>query len=217
MKPVSKVSKNGSRSAILKLGRTKSHGAYSAAPKVVLGNILVAIDFSERSLRALHYATALARQFRAALLLLHVVDPTPALNTAVGLVPALLADIRPLQQEAAKRISQWRNTVAFPGRVQTSIRTGEPHREIVAAALENNNDLIVLGTHGRNGLAHLLTGSTAELVVRNAACPVLVVRDGEHDFVTPPERKAPSHSKRPAVRDEDGPSAVHRSRDVVGR
>ena len=62
------------------------------------------------------------------------------------------------------------------------VREGEPHSEIVAAAEELATDLIVLSTHGRTGIAHVFLGSTAEKVVRHAGCPVLIVREREHEF-----------------------------------
>jgi nucleotide-binding universal stress UspA family protein len=64
-------------------------------------------------------------------------------------------------------------------------RHGRPHEEIVGVAREMDVDLIVMGTHGRSGLSHILLGSTAERVVRNAPCPVLTVRHPEHEFVMP--------------------------------
>jgi nucleotide-binding universal stress UspA family protein len=65
------------------------------------------------------------------------------------------------------------------------VRQGPPFLEIVRYAQEANIDLIVLGTHGRGGLAHMLLGSVAEKVVRKAPCPVLTVRHPEHEFVAP--------------------------------
>ncbi len=65
------------------------------------------------------------------------------------------------------------------------VRQGPPFLEIVRYAQEANIDLIVLGTHGRGGLAHMLLGSVAEKVVREAPCPVLTVRHPEHEFVAP--------------------------------
>src|SRR5690606_25816419 len=65
------------------------------------------------------------------------------------------------------------------------LRQGSPFFEILAAAKEESADLIVIGTHGRGAIAHILMGSVAERVVRKASCPVLVVREGEHEFVHP--------------------------------
>ncbi len=79
-------------------------------------------------------------------------------------------------------------------RSQVQVRDGVPWQEIVAAARETNTDLIILATHGRTGLKHVLLGSVAERVVRHAPCPVLVVRDQERDFM-PTLPKAASLSK----------------------
>ena len=68
-------------------------------------------------------------------------------------------------------------------RGQALVRLGQPHREITEAAKELHVDLIVLATHGYTGLKHAFLGSTAERVVRHAPCPVLTVREREHDFV----------------------------------
>ena len=65
----------------------------------------------------------------------------------------------------------------------TTVRVGRPFHEIVEAAREGNADLIILATHGHTGLKHMLLGSTAENVVRHASCPVLIVREQEHEFV----------------------------------
>jgi universal stress protein A len=62
---------------------------------------------------------------------------------------------------------------------------GSPAREIIRAAAAENVDLVIVGTHGRGAIVHLLLGSVAERVVRTAPCPVLTVRSGEHEFVTP--------------------------------
>jgi nucleotide-binding universal stress UspA family protein len=69
--------------------------------------------------------------------------------------------------------------------VVRELRKGSPFLEIVRYAKDKNIDLIVLGTHGRSGLSHVLLGSVAERVVRKAPCPVLTVRHPEHEFVMP--------------------------------
>ena len=65
------------------------------------------------------------------------------------------------------------------------MRIGKPDTEIMRYAAERDIDLIVMGTHGRTGLAHALMGSVAERVVRRAPCPVLTVRQSEHEFILP--------------------------------
>jgi nucleotide-binding universal stress UspA family protein len=85
--------------------------------------------------------------------------------------------------EGRKELEIVRLTIGDAARSTTLLRTGQPHTEIVEAARELGADLIVLSTHGHTGLTHALLGSTAEKVVRHAPCPVLVVREKEHEFV----------------------------------
>jgi nucleotide-binding universal stress UspA family protein len=69
--------------------------------------------------------------------------------------------------------------------VVSDVALGRPFMEIIRYAKDNQMDLIVLGTHGRSGLRHVLLGSVAERVVRKAPCPVLTIRHPEHEFVMP--------------------------------
>jgi nucleotide-binding universal stress UspA family protein len=152
-------------------------------PELALKRILLPVDFSDSSRKAMQYAVSFARQFNAEVLLLHVVEtaaPVPPQNMALESL-ALTATVR---EEAARHLSEWRGEIVSHVSVKAVVRDGpKAYHEIVSAASENNVDLIVLGTHGRTGLAHLFLGSTAERVVRHAPCPVLVVREHEHDFV----------------------------------
>jgi len=151
-----------------------------------LRKILVPVDFSECSRKALHYATALAKQCQAEILLLHVLEmppiPVQAFETAFLEAPA--------EESVEKELSEWQAQVGSTAPVKTLVCSGSASPEIVRTADENNMDLIVIGSHGRTGLARLLLGSTAERVVRHAPCPVLVVREREHDFVAPSEATA---------------------------
>jgi nucleotide-binding universal stress UspA family protein len=145
-----------------------------------LGGILVPVDFSESSRKALHYALAFARQFQAAVTVLHVVplilpDPRFAL-AAPGVQEKIFRDGQ--EQLAAEIQGHGEHWAAL----KPLVRQGVAFNEIVNAARELGSDLIVLATHGRTGLKHILLGSTAERVVRYAPCPVLVVREREHDF-----------------------------------
>ena len=142
-----------------------------------LKKIFVPVDFSECSKKALQYALPLARQFDAELTLLHVVQPYPA-------VPEMYPVNVESGRDAEKDLKALRRMTCDAIPSQTLLRVGAPHLEIIQAAKEIGADLIVLSTHGHTGLAHVFLGSTAERVVRHAACPVLVVREREHDFVT---------------------------------
>jgi nucleotide-binding universal stress UspA family protein len=141
--------------------------------------VLVPVDFSAESLRALAYAHDLVRRLRAELLILHVVDQTYLAGT-----PELYL----ANPEFAKLLDeQWRSCNAQLQRVaadlkreglrvRSLINRGVPAQVIVNTAKRTGTDLIIMATHGRTGLAHALIGSVAEKVVRAAGCPVLTVR-----------------------------------------
>lgn len=145
---------------------------------LTLTRILCPTDFSDISITAEACATALARHYEAGLHLLHVDPPTPAM-APYGEIPV---DIRLFeeQREAAQRdLAAARERARTAGvAADASVRGGLPAREILAAASELHADLIVLGSHGRGGVEHLLLGSVAEKVMRKAQCPVMVVPAG---------------------------------------
>jgi nucleotide-binding universal stress UspA family protein len=153
-----------------------------------LKKILVATDFGEAAEAAFLYGRELARNFGATLDVLHVADNLFAHAVGaegfVAAYPAIQADI----EEAARQ--QLEQLVCDEDRAvlkaKTIIRVSPtPAMAIVDYAREANIDLIVIGTHGRGAMAHLLMGSVAERVVRTAPCPVLTVRHPEHEFVVP--------------------------------
>jgi nucleotide-binding universal stress UspA family protein len=141
--------------------------------------ILVPTDFSEPSDAALAYARVLAGRFGASLHVLHVFE-SPFVAGSVS--PEVFVDDSPAVQaalfEEAKNRLQHRVTAADREQfgATTEIVSGRSARTIVDYAIGRNMDLIVMGTHGRSGVAHLLMGSVAEKVVRTAACPVMTVR-----------------------------------------
>jgi universal stress protein A len=166
---------------------------------ITITNILVATDFQPASDNALRYGRALAGRFGARLHVLHVTtDVYLAAASAYGYpgVPvALQQDIEAAarkQTEALLTDEERRNQQA----VATTVTAGSPAAAIVDYAARHNIDLLVLGTHGRGALSHLLMGSVAERVVRMAPCPVLTVRHPEHEFVVPDTAPA-----RPAAPD----------------
>jgi len=168
--------------------------------------LMVPIDFSETSRRALHYAIALAAPFKAEIILVHVVEPVMPPPPDFTFTPTVEFALR-LQEEAVRVVHEWRNEAAPAASVKEVVRTGSPYHEIVEAADEHHADLIILGTHGRTGLAHLLLGSTAELVVRHADCPVLVVRERKQAPASIPSQKSPS-PKSKAKRNEQKEAAA---------
>jgi nucleotide-binding universal stress UspA family protein len=156
---------------------------------IALKNVLVATDFSEPSEAALAYGRELARSFGAALSIVHVVDDTMA--RAYGIDGGVLLTDPQLQREfEASALEQVNALIGDEDRTQLRA-TGQvltstaPALAIVTYAREANIDLIVMGTHGRGGVAHLLMGSVSERVVQTAPCPVLTVRHPEHEFVVP--------------------------------
>lgn len=137
--------------------------------------IVVPTDFSIASAPAMEYARMLAERFGAALHLLHVVED-PYVAAAWSEAYATIPDPRErLQKEAAQRLNSM--IASFPNLTATTeVVVGTPAQTIVEIARARSADLIVMGTHGRSGFAHLLLGSVAERVVRLASCPVLTVR-----------------------------------------
>jgi nucleotide-binding universal stress UspA family protein len=139
--------------------------------------ILCPVDFSECSSAALEEAASLAKVIGAELTLLHAYQ-NPAyvlpMQGYVGFSGDFLTKLREqLDGEIAKQAVPLRDQGIA---VKTELIEGVPYKAIVDHAKENRSDLIVMGTHGRTGLAHALTGSVAERVVRLAHCPVLVTR-----------------------------------------
>ena len=149
-----------------------------------LKSSLVPTDFSSSARKALHYALSFAEQFGATIILLHVVEPA-VYPTELGYIPIEIDALhKTMNVSARERLAKLATEqVPPPFRVSTLVRVGTPYNEIATAAKELGVDLIVIATHGYTGLKHVLLGSTAERVVRHAPCPVLTVREREHDFV----------------------------------
>ncbi len=179
-------------------GNLRLPGREPDAPELLrLGKILVPIDFSDCSKKALRYALALARQFQAELLCLHVID-IPYGTSEAGLVVEMQRYRSKLQGEGKRSLAELVRAEAGDISAKPLMRSGTAHQEITRAAGELNADLIVISTHGRTGLGRFLLGSTTERVVRHAPCPVLVVREHEHDFIATPEQAASSPTVRKA-------------------
>lgn len=144
---------------------------------MTISRILVPTDFSDGAAAALEYAMGLAQTFAASVHLLHVVDdPLAAGVWSSGLYAAEIAGLQAtLVRDAEEHLL--RTVPPTTVGVTREVRTGSPPRQIVDVARERGIDLIVMGTHGRTGLAHIVMGSVAERVVRLAACPVLTLRE----------------------------------------
>jgi universal stress protein A len=139
--------------------------------------ILVPLDFSEQSTHALAYAKMLATVCGASLELLHVV-PNPYVSDGSGLYTSLPQSfLDNFEREAQARLEEALTPAERTSfSVQHTVKTGDPRIEIVEHAGLAPVDLIVMGTHGRTGVSHLLLGSVAEQVVRTAPCAVVTVR-----------------------------------------
>jgi len=140
--------------------------------------ILVPTDFSDTSDAALTYARTLADSLGASLHLVHVFDDPYGNALVAEMSPSVYDSMRATELSQARRRLLRRLPPAdrkqFHG--STAIVTGSPAQAIVDYATDRGMDLIVIGTHGRSGFAHLILGSVAEQVVRTATCPVLTVR-----------------------------------------
>jgi nucleotide-binding universal stress UspA family protein len=142
-----------------------------------LKRILVAVDFHVPSRAALALAHDLAKPLGASIDVLHVVDlPGEHGLASEGYVPVPDDYRLAVQRQITDRLKEWLATTAAPAGVSQHVIEGKPAVEIVRYASEHRIDLIVMGTHGRGGVSHLLTGSVAENVVRTAHCPVVTVR-----------------------------------------
>lgn len=148
--------------------------------------ILFPTDFSQGARAAMDHAVSLARDYEAKLVLLYVIQD---ISIAEWYIPSSLsvADlVEDMQKSAWKEMDRWAAEVSGQARdVEKMVVRGVPFVEIVRTAKEKNADLIVIGTHGRTGIDHMLFGSTAEKVVRKAPCPVLTVRVAGREFKMP--------------------------------
>ncbi len=142
----------------------------------IIKNILVPIDFSDFSTAVVEHASTLALLCGAKIHLLHVIKPPSPFGFRNGNVdtPAVIQDLESHVQEEMRKFVYWKmqnNT-----NLEQVIRHGEPYQEIIRYASEGDMDLIVIATHGRAGMAHMLMGSVAERVVRLSPIPVLAVK-----------------------------------------
>ncbi len=143
--------------------------------------ILFPTDFSEGARHALPYAVDLAKQYDARLFIVHVVYDV--VSTSGWYVPHIPLDELFEDMSASALKEMERGCLDIVGgykNVEHMVVRGLPKDEIIRFAVENQIDLIVIGTHGRSGIDRILFGSTAERVVRKAPCPVLSVRLPEH-------------------------------------
>jgi nucleotide-binding universal stress UspA family protein len=148
---------------------------------ITLKRILVPTDFSDTSVVATKYALALAEAMGSQLHVLHVLDnPLAYAWGAEAFIEPPADYYQRLEQQARERMDRLLTEAErrkFDAKLE--LRTGSPFAEIITCAEERAVDLLVMGTHGRGAVAHMLLGSVAERVGRKAPCPVLTVRGPE--------------------------------------
>jgi nucleotide-binding universal stress UspA family protein len=148
--------------------------------------ILFPTDFSNGARAAMDHAVSLARDYKAKLILLYVIQD---ISIAEWYIPSSLSVtdlVEDMQRSAGKEMDKWAAEVSAKVKeVEKLVVRGVPFVEIIKTAKEMDADLIVIGTHGRTGIDHMLFGSTAEKVVRKAPCPVLTVRIAGKEFKMP--------------------------------
>jgi nucleotide-binding universal stress UspA family protein len=154
---------------------------------LTLKTVLVPTDFSDASESALRYGKAMAEKFGASLHVVHVMEDLLAHAWAAEVYVSSMPQLRDeIEKESRLRLGALLTDgerKAF--RAETALLAGNPFLEIIRYAKTHGVDLIVMGTHGRGPIAHMLLGSVAEKVVRKSPCPVLTVREAQHEFVMP--------------------------------
>ncbi|GAA4805742.1 hypothetical protein GCM10023231_38630 [Olivibacter ginsenosidimutans] len=150
--------------------------------------ILIAVEDSKYSEKAVRYGYHLAQAFDAQVALVHVIDPPTnssygAVDPIMGVNPMYIPEINEVQEEASTTLldrlaALWSGATTH---ITKMSRMGQPRKEIITAANEWQADLIVLGTHGRTGFDHFISGSVSEGVARHAICPVIIVPYKDED------------------------------------
>ncbi len=165
----------------------KTAARRSTPAGLTLRSILVPVDFSAESKKALRYATSLAEQYGAKITLINIVERTGFPDFAA--YPLAMENDKVMKAARTQIELVCKQQALNPKLVEkTLVRQGVPFHEITEAARTLKVDLIIITTHGYTGWKHALIGSTAERVVRHAPCPVMSVREVERDFVPPRAR-----------------------------
>lgn len=155
---------------------------------IAMKNILVATDFGEAADNALVYGRELAQRFDATLHVLHVAENVYISAFGAETYASFAPDLqRDLEETAHRRLAEAivDSDGSGPTILPVVMTSSSPAFAIIDYAREHNIDLIIMGTHGRGALGHLLMGSVAERVVRLAPCPVLTIRQPQREFVRP--------------------------------
>ena len=145
-----------------------------------INRILIAVEDSPYSDQAIHYGMLLAKKMGSKIALVHADDipvNTPYIaDPMLSETPLMVPEIMEIQEQASKNLfKRIRDMYGDDIQIKNYIRVGRPQDEILAVAEEYKADLIILGTHGRTGLDHFISGSVSESVARRATCPVLII------------------------------------------
>ncbi|MCF7886136.1 MAG: universal stress protein [Candidatus Marinimicrobia bacterium] len=143
-----------------------------------VNKILCPLDFSEHSMEALDNAIELAQNLSSKIILVNVISPIPVVPTPSHPGEFNIASYREMLKESSENNldSIVKNNLPEDLEYEKIIRTGDPAQEIDKVAKELDVDLLVISTHGRSGLGHLLFGSVAEKIIRHTSCPVLTIK-----------------------------------------
>ncbi len=151
---------------------------------IKLKKILCPIDHSDCSKEALKYAVSFALRDEAILYLLHVID-IRTFDENLDTITKQMPDDKSIQQLREKLLECVPEEIRSDMNIEAIVVQGIPFVEIITTAKQNSVDMLVIGSHGRTGLAHMMLGSVSEKVVRKAPCPVLTVRQPNHKFTMP--------------------------------
>ena len=147
------------------------------------GKILFPTDFSESAENASRYALSLAKKYASKVYVIHVIEPF-TYTTEFGL--DFSAQLKEMEASARRLLDDIAASIKKTNLdVESALITGEPFVEIIKYARKEQVDLIVMATHGRSGIEHMLMGSVAEKVVRKSPCPVLTIKKSGQTFTMP--------------------------------
>jgi nucleotide-binding universal stress UspA family protein len=166
--------------------------AAAAYQPIRVTRILVAVDFSDCSLEAMEYTVQAAGEFSASVTILHVIEPA---SYGLDFTLSHAGDAKRTAEALEKRLGEY--TALFKGQgiaAQHQLRSGAPGAVIPDVVRDVEADLVIMGTHGRRGFSHLVSGSVAEAVLRTVPCPVLTVKSPKFGAARP--RVMPEASRR---------------------
>jgi len=162
---------------------TAAAGPVAGEKNLKVRKILVPVDFSACSVKALQYAVPFSKQFGGRIQLLYVMPIQYFVGSEFGPMDLPMPEAEMREASLRELEALAKREIGAETACDCLVERGQPVHEIVRVAEEGKADLIVLSTHGHTGLKHVLLGSVAENVVRYAPCPVLIVREQEREFI----------------------------------